>query len=147
MMIKYVEADIRTAEEPLIAHGCNAQGVMGSGVAAVVRQFWPEAYDEYIRAKSYPLGHVIFAESRGKIIANCITQQYYGRDNKRYVDYCALSKSFKVLNNYMAKEELWSVAMPKIGAGLGGGNWEAISSIIRDSFDDQITVTVYELAV
>lgn len=146
MMIKYVEGDIRNAEEQLIAHGCNAQGVMGSGVAAVVRQVWPEAYEEYINAGVWPMGYIIFAESRGKVIANCITQKNYGRDNKRYVDYCAVAKAFKFLNGYMAHNNIDELAMPKIGAGLGGGSWEAISTIIQDSFDDKVTVVIYELA-
>ena len=44
-----------------IIHGCNAQGVMGSGVAAIIRAKYPMAYKTYIYQADtgYILGEVI----------------------------------------------------------------------------------------
>ncbi len=36
-MITYKQGDLMKASETYIAHGCNAQGVMGSGVAKAIR--------------------------------------------------------------------------------------------------------------
>ena len=146
-MIVYKEELLQNAEEQLIAHGCNAQGVMRSGVAAAVRQFWPEAFDVYERQDNMyvlAMGSVIYAEARGKIIANCITQQYYGRDNRKYVSYDAVRSCLDTLNQDMEAENIYSIAMPKIGAGLGGGDWEIIQQIIKDEFDDAVTVFIYD---
>ncbi len=40
-MSKYVSGDIRCVSSGIIVHGCNAQGVMGSGVALALRTTWP----------------------------------------------------------------------------------------------------------
>ena len=47
MKIEYRKGDLLKTEIPYIAHGCNAQGVMGSGVAKVIREKWPLAFQVY----------------------------------------------------------------------------------------------------
>ena len=37
MKIIYKQGDLLEAEEVVIVHGCNAQGVVGSGVALAIR--------------------------------------------------------------------------------------------------------------
>lgn len=146
-MIIYNEKFIQDAKEPIIAHGCNAQGKMGSGVARVVRNTWPEAYEIYIETHDrfgLNLGTVIYAKSQNKIIANCITQRFYGRKLERYVDYSAVGMCFGSLNSYMLDKNLSSIAMPKIGAGLGGGDWNKIEELIKQEFDNKVEVVVYD---
>ncbi len=50
-MIKEMTGDIfhllDTGVVQAIAHGCNAQGAMGAGVAAVVSKRWPQLYLKY----------------------------------------------------------------------------------------------------
>ena len=77
----------------VIVHGCNAQGVMGSGVAKQLRAKYPEIYDAYVKhlgnfkAKPCsPLGSVNFVLVHSSLtVANAITQEFYGRDGKQYV--------------------------------------------------------------
>ena len=81
----------------LVVHGCNAQGVMGSGVAKYVKDNFPSAYYEYLRhheEHGLKLGEVIPAlVLPGRWILNAITQEFYGRDPGRvYVDYCSACK-------------------------------------------------------
>ena len=47
------------------------------------------------------------------------------------------------LNN-QAKEFGFTVAIPKIGAGLGGGDWKKIEKIIEEEFKD-VVPNVYVL--
>jgi len=39
----YRQGDLVMAVEPIIIHGCNAKGVMGSGVAKAIRAYYPDA--------------------------------------------------------------------------------------------------------
>jgi len=126
-MIKYVKGDLMKAPEKMIIHGCNAQGVMGSGVAYLIR-----------------LGEVIWATTGGKIIGNAITQDKFGRSGDRYVDYDVVRSVIRVVNQMYVKRYEHSVALPKIGAGLGGGDWNVISEIIEQEATDFLAV-VYEL--
>jgi len=143
--IGYTEGDVTAAVEDIIVHGCNAQGVMGSGVAKAIRDKWPGAFEVYREAydeRGLALGEVIwYTTPEGKLIANAITQEFYGRDKKRYVDYDAVRKAFTSISGF-AKKTGKSVAMPKIGAGLGGGNWTLIENLVEICFDID-TVTVY----
>lgn len=139
MEILYKTGDVTAATERVIVHGCNAQGVMGSGVAAAIRRRFPQAfaqYREHFEDIGLPLGHIVWAfTSDGYAIGNMITQEYFGHDGARYVDYEAVLKSFTFLNQAMGRPLFdnygSAVAMPRIGAGLGGGDWKRIAGIIE----------------
>ena len=45
-----------------------------------------------------------------------------------------------------ARENDMSIHMPRIGAGLAGGDWEKIEAIILKQLADTVNVTVYDLA-
>lgn len=140
----------------IIVHGCNAQGVMGSGFAAEARRRHPELFDAYTRqiaASSDPLGTISYIRSKAiafgdtvdQIIVNGITQRYYGRDpNRRYVDYAAVSKVFEEVL-YLAQKLCMQINFPKIGAGLANGDWGVIEQLIEFQLLDQVDVEGNEI--
>ena len=128
MKIKYIWGDLLEAEQKVIVHGCNAQGVMGSGVALAVKNKYPEAFRMY-RNNSRHLGDTGSYEYKNRIVVNAITQEFYGRDGKRYVSYDALAEAMRTLNIKYLK--LGEIAMPLIGCSLGGGDWNVASAIIE----------------
>lgn len=147
MEIIYLIGDLLESPYRLILHGCNAQGIMGSGVAKVIRKKYPQAFEEYYAAynkEMLRLGNVIFADCEDKIIANGITQEYYGRNGECFVSYEAINNVVEETHNYALRHDMEYVAMPLIGAGLGGGSWKKISSIIEDKFINVVPV-VYTL--
>jgi len=138
----------------LIAHGCNAQGVMGSGVAQAVRAKYPRAYDDY--HTEYVLnGHQLYTGTNiysqvtdDLIVANCITQEFFGRDEtKRYVSYDALDHCMQRLAVFTEAKDITRVGIPCIGAGLGGGDWVIIDKIISRAFGTSRKnhITVYDI--
>jgi O-acetyl-ADP-ribose deacetylase (regulator of RNase III) len=82
----------------------------------------------------------------GKIIVNAVTQDGFGRDGQRYVDYAAIERCFEVINDRVDSWEVSEIAMPRIGAGLGGGDWSIIESIINRTAKSY-TPMVYDLQV
>ena len=147
MEIKYLVGDLLESSYYLILHGCNAQGVMGSGVAKQIRKKFPQAFEEYYIAHEKEmlwLGDVMFTDCGDKIIANGVTQQYYGRGGECFVSYTAINNVMEETHKYALSNGIQYVAMPLIGAGLGGGSWNKISSIIEDTFTD-VTPIVYTL--
>jgi O-acetyl-ADP-ribose deacetylase (regulator of RNase III) len=146
MKIIYKMGNLMEAAEPCIAHGCNAQGVMGSGVALAIRKTFPDAFRVYERTyidghNHLQMGTVAIAHTKGKLIANCITQEYFGPGDRRYVSYDAISLCLQMINNY----KIDSVALPLIGAGLGGGNWNIIATIIEEELT-KVQPVVYVLS-
>lgn len=133
MQIIYRFGDLMAAREPFLLHGCNARGVMGSGVAKLIRDRHPKAYEEYRRAfetSGLRLGEVIPADCGTVTVLNGITQENFGRDpNVVYVDYDAVRA---VIRRVEAIAGAVGVAMPLIGSGLANGSWKRISTIIED---------------
>lgn len=129
-MITYKKGDLFSVKEGVIAHGCNAQGIMGSGVAIQVKRLYPEAYYDYLDMPK-TLGSVGYTPVTPTLsIANCITQEFYGRDPAtKYVSYPAMIEVFRQLNMLHNTP----IHIPKIGAGLGGGDWEVIERIIKQN--------------
>jgi len=146
-MINQITGDLLDVKEGYIVHGCNAQGVMNSGVAKQIRERYPENYLVYkvsITQKKLnfesPLGHIIKYRIGDLMIINAITQDRYGRDGKQYVNYDAVRDCFRKINEVVLKtDDLPKIVnFPLIGCGLGGGDWDIISKIIDDELDDSI---------
>jgi hypothetical protein len=106
---------------------------MNSGVAKGIREHFPGAFTAYRLAyetSGLVLGTVVWAEDRGKVIGNCITQQDYGREpGRRYVDYDAVRACVREVNRVVGPVP---VALPLIGAGLAQGDWGVIAAIIEE---------------
>jgi O-acetyl-ADP-ribose deacetylase (regulator of RNase III) len=146
-MIKYVQGDLLESSERVIAHGCNCRGGFGSGFAKAVAAKFPQVKERYINrfnSEGFDLGELQLVEvgdSSGRVFANCTTQDRYGKpDEGPYVSYPAIRKVIQQL----VKTFPQGFAIPKIGAGLAGGNWDIISKIIEEE-SGQVEVRVYTL--
>lgn len=134
MKIEYRKGNLFTTVSNHILHGCNARGVMGSGVAKTLRTLYPKAYEDYYSVYSLgnlELGSIVSSyQVDGKIIHNAITQENYGRDsNTVYVSYWAIANCLKKLDEM----GLYEISMPMIGSGLANGDWNVISAIIENT--------------
>ena len=151
MIKQYIQGSILDAPQKYIAHGVNCQNVMGSGVARVLFEKYPRVKEDYhttykvivnnIGRHELLGGYDTSCQDDGKIILNCFTQDKYGYNNEKLVSYDAIYKIFKSISESQVKE----IAIPKIGAGLAGGNWEIVSRIIDDATGDDLDVYVYYL--
>jgi O-acetyl-ADP-ribose deacetylase (regulator of RNase III) len=138
-MIKTINKNIIFAEENIIAHGCNCQGKMNSGVAKAVRQRWPFVYSHYynqylMNDNSLPLGQVQFVGvGPDKYVANCMTQKFYGYTGGPFASLPAIKVCLLNVAGF-AKEHSYSVALPPIGCGLGGLSWSEVGPIVEEVF-------------
>lgn len=146
-MITYKKGDLIKSDEKHIAHGCNCSGGFGSGFAKQIAERYPAAREAYLyrhNSRGWKLGEVQLVgvgDGSGVEIANCGTQQGYGRpDEGPYVSYVAVREAVRNL----VKSWPNGFAMPKIGAGLAGGNWDIISKIIEEE-SGSVEVRVYVL--
>lgn len=75
-------------------------------------------------------------------------QYYYGKDKKQYTDYNAVHNalvSYSYAN--LCKNHSLKIGIPYgIGCGLGGGDWNIIEQIIKDTLCRyDYSVTIYKL--
>ncbi|WP_103108863.1 macro domain-containing protein [Brevibacillus reuszeri] len=151
MAVRIVNGDLLSATEDIIGHQVNCKGVMGSGVAKLIREKHPEAYDLYknkcngILDKIQLLGECQLVQcAEGKIVANLFGQFKYGRGKEQYTDYLALERALIELKNRAMKTNL-SIALPfNIGCGLANGSWDVVSKRIEEIYSDY-DVTLYKL--
>lgn len=108
MITKYIVGDITKTELKFIAHGVNAQNKMGSGVAKALYEAFPEVKDRYhsfynecVESFNWKpsdfLGHICRTYSTDKVVFNMFTQERYGYDSNRYVNYAAIVEGFNRL--------------------------------------------------
>lgn len=147
MITTYLKDDLFNTKLKYVAHGCNCLGAMGSGVAKLVRAKYPSAFEQYgvmcrrhDRDNSHRdlLGKImVLTQSDGKVIVNMFTQEKFGQ-GVRHVSYDAIFDCFREIDINIKIDKL---AIPRIGAGLGGGDWKIISTIIdRATPDTEIYV-------
>lgn len=144
-MIKYIDGDlVRDAEDfDVIVHCCNCFCQMGSGIAPQIKAKFPEAYKVDCETKSgdrNKLGTITFTKNSPVTVVNLYGQFGYNarRFGGRDVDYDALRSGFKEIKNKFGGK---TFGMPKLGAGLAGGDWDIIEKIIEEELiDEQVTV-------
>jgi O-acetyl-ADP-ribose deacetylase (regulator of RNase III) len=154
-MIKYVKGDLiqafKNGDVDVIAHQANCFHTFGSGIARQISYELPEAYyaDLDTEYGSYnKLGTVSRVMINNGFVFNLYGQHGFGKDGCNTI-YAALNgclinleKDVKFIE--MIKEGSVQVAMPKIGCGLGGGDWGVVSTMIEEVFSDR-EVLIYEL--
>lgn len=139
--MKHVIGDITSVQRGVIVHQVNCQGVMGSGVAAALRAKYPAIWEMYKERCDHNtdagvstaalLGRAQLVQVGDELwVCNLFSQNYYGRDGRRYTSYDALDTGLHHLWTQL-KPYHGDVHHPLIGAGLGGGNWEIIKAIIE----------------
>lgn len=133
----------REYEYEAIAHGCNCLCTMGSGIAPMIRQAFPAAWEAdqlTVRGDRDKLGSysVGYDEDYDLHVFNLYTQyDYFGRkQGRRDVDYNAVTSAFAAMNDWCKAREITLVGIPKIGAGLAGGDWEIIKERINAATPD-----------
>src|SRR5262249_17086018 len=130
------------------AHGCNCQGSMGAGIAKGFRQRYPEMYEEYrARCKAKPrkfnLGDAWLWKAQGQPwVFNLGTQETYWRGRATYE---AIEQALTSMKKQAVREDIRSIALPRIGAGFGGLSWKKVRAVIERVLSDWPgTLYVYE---
>ena len=149
------QGSILTPTTGHIIHGCNAQGVMGSGVAKVLREKYPTVYTIYksiydINGLKLGWSIPVFV-TKDLVVWNLITQDNYGRTGSRYVSYDAIVKSLEYMQKFIDNNSNMFYAVdktihaPRIGAGLGGGNWNIIRTILAENQSNFNKTIIWEI--
>jgi len=149
----------QAGEFDLIVHGCNCFCSFGAGIALQIRKTFPEAWESdkaSVKGAEGKLGTVDFVPCMPPsgsfvVVGNAYTQfRYWGKRPK--TDYGALRACFREVKQlcddhrktYGAAVPL-RIGYPRIGAGLGGGDWAYIARIIDEELDhENHTLVEYE---
>lgn len=139
----------------VIIHGCNCQKNMGAGLAKQIKRHFPLAEKADLEYLDPRMGDYSLAYDKryNLFIINAYTQFWYGppygiNEDKRQIyefdrqgkRYGAIKRVLKKINDKFAGKR---IGLPLIGAGLAGGNWEIIRSIIQEELNDCLVTIVH----
>ncbi len=156
MDIQYLTGDATSPQGTgprIIVHICNDIGAWGRGFVLALSKKWPQPEQRYRawahgeESLPFELGQVQFVPVEYQVwVANVLGQHdIRRRGGVSPVRYEAIRQGLQRVAE-RARRDKASVHMPRIGAGLAGGDWTTISQIIHDELVAQgITVTVYDL--
>lgn len=127
----------------IICQAVNCQGVQGAGLALDMKKKFPEQYFDYKHlcerhtenkgADLLGLAQYCALHEDNKYMMNAFTQQFYGRKGL-FTDYDAVRSVFGSFAKRVASStKQVDLYLPKfLGCGLAGGDWEIVSSIIKE---------------
>lgn len=144
MKIQYIsEGDIFSVPRVKgYAHGCNCAGAMGKGIAVQFKYRYPEMYilyKEKCKRGEFNVGDCFVYQTGNTTIFNLGTQETWRTK-------ASIENIRQSLVNMMQEAEhlhVDSVAMPAIGAGLGGLDWEKVKNVIESVASDFPSITLY----
>lgn len=134
-MLKYKFGNIFETKCNVIGHGVNCRGVFGAGIALQMRRKYPQVYDAYANkhaSSGWMPGDIQIVKlpyGVDKYIVNMATQYDYGRNatfaSLTYIEDCL----DKIL--VFCSENNLNLAIPYIGAGLGGLTKDAVKNTVK----------------
>lgn len=147
-MITYLRGNLLEDDAQALVNTVNTVGVMGKGIALQFKQRFPANFVAY--AQACKLGQVqtgrMFVTEPGELtgprwVVNFPTKQHW-RDPSRME--CVVD-GLQDLRDFLMSNAVQSIALPALGAGLGGLPWAVVRGHIEAALGDlAVDVRMYE---
>ncbi len=144
-MIELTQGNLLEADADALVNTVNCVGVMGKGIALQFKQAFPENFTHYAKvckAKQMHPGHVLVFETGGivnpKYIINFPTKRHWKGKSKME----DIEAGLQDLAAQIQRLGIRSIAIPPLGAGLGGLNWLDVKQRIEATFAELPDVRV-----
>lgn len=148
-MIEYTSGDILNCDADALVNTVNCVGVMGRGIALQFKNAYPENFKAYAAAckqQAVRPGHMFVFETGRltppRFIINFPTKRHW-RGKSRMAD---IESGLADLVKVIGDRNIQSIAIPPLGAGLGGLDWDSVRRRIEHALADLegVQVFVYE---
>jgi O-acetyl-ADP-ribose deacetylase (regulator of RNase III) len=148
-MLSFVKGNLFESDTEAIVNTVNCVGVMGRGIALQVKKRYPGnfvAYERACKRGEVAPGKMFVYETQQlilpKYIINFPTKRHWRGASKIEDIILGLADLQKVIGDY----NISSIAIPPLGAGLGGLDWQTVKREIDIAMSklDRINVIVYE---
>ncbi len=148
-MIKYINGDILNSEAEALVNTVNTVGVMGKGIALQFKKAFPsnfKLYHEACKNGEVQIGRLLVTTDNNlnygkKIIINFPTK----KDWRKSSEYKYIEEGLNALIVAIKEYQIKSIAIPPLGAGNGGLEWQKVKQMIENKLGYlDIEITVYE---
>lgn len=147
--MNYTKGNILESNTEVIINPVNTVGVMGKGLALQFKQKFPTNYKIYKEAcknKSIDIGKLLLVDEsnleRKQFIINFPTKKHWHNPSK--IEY--IEEGLKDLVRIIETQKFKSIAIPALGCGLGGLEWENVKLLIEKQLGnlDGTEIVVFE---
>lgn len=144
-MIRYKTGDILAEDVEALVNSVNCVGVMGRGIALQFKRAFPKNFKAYAAACKrdevkpgrmfvFETGHL----AGPRYVINFPTKRHW-RGKSRMED---IESGLAALAKEIKERNIRSIALPPLGSGLGGLEWQAVRQRIEAGLRDLANVTV-----
>lgn len=147
-MIHYKKGNLLDSSAEALVNTVNTVGVMGKGIALQFKNRFPENFKQYVaacKAKTFDVGQVLLVEEHTllgqKLIINFPTKKHWKSPSK----YEYISVGLVALRDSLMNSSLSSVAIPPLGCGNGGLDWDRVKPMMEKALDRlDMDIYIYE---
>lgn len=148
-MITITCGDILQAHTEALVNTVNCVGIMGRGIALQFKKAFPANFTYYKAAcdnnKVHPGEMLVYDLNRyenPRYVINFPTKRHW-KNKSRLED---IATGLDALGDVVRKYEIHSIAIPPLGSGLGGLNWNDVRPMIEKTFREfsDVEVLLYE---
>lgn len=147
-MITYCQGNLLDADVDALVNAVNTVGVMGKGIALAFKQRFPANFQAYAAAcqrGDVQTGRMFITDTQALLgprwIVNFPTKQHWRAPSRLewVVD------GLQDLRRFLLEAGVQSVALPALGAGLGGLSWPVVRAEMEAALADLAAdIRVYE---
>lgn len=148
-MIEYKQGDLLAEDVEALVNSVNCVGVMGRGVALQFKQVFPANFDAYEgacrRGELQPGRMFVYQTNQltnPRYIINFPTKRHW-RGKSRLAD---IEAGLQALVDAIRSHGIRSIALPPLGSGLGGLNWQEVRARIERAMGElsDVRIVVFE---
>src|SRR5579875_565074 len=136
-MWKLTEGNILEADVQALVNTVNTVGVMGKGIALQFKKAFPEMFEAYqavCKAKKLQPGQMYVYRGQmfnPRYLINFPTKRHWkGKSNLADIE-----AGLDALVEELIARDIKSVAIPPLGCGHGGLNWNVVRPLIEEAMD------------
>ncbi len=146
-MLTFTTGDLFDEPADIRVNTVNCVGVMGKGVALQFKERYPKMYEDYKAAcdagEVKPGTLHVWKVPGGETIVNFPTKRHW-KQKSRYED---IDSGLEALHRFLKPLGQVRVALPALGCGHGGLDWEIVSTTIKGVLGDlSADIIVFEPA-
>ena len=138
-MIEFTKGNLLEAPVEALVNTVNTVGVMGKGIALMFKERFPENFKAYAAAcqrQEIKVGRMHLTESAElggpRWIINFPTKQHWRNPTK--LEW--VQEGLQDLRDFIKKENIASIALPPLGCGNGGLEWEIVRQEMVNALSD-----------
>lgn len=134
-MIKFVTGNLFESGADCLINTVNCEGFMGKGIAYQFKLKFPQNNQDYVKAcrtGALHIGTIHYYKEDGIWIVNFPTKDKWRENSK--IDY--IEKGLEQLKIFIKNNNPKTIAIPPLGCGNGGLEWNVVKNLIVDKLKD-----------